>query len=140
MVCSWKINNSSVNRDLFRRRCQEKNEELSARLVSASLARDEAKRQLHRSMCLVRDLVLEQESLVRALQERQQENEAVAKLGTSLLNRVGNLKSKLKVSPQFCCSCFSQYLASGELSHLFKTAVCVLRRRMFSTVRTRSWT
>ncbi|XP_034254503.1 centrosomal protein of 89 kDa isoform X2 [Thrips palmi] len=76
--------------------CQQKNEDLCARLVSAHVSRDSAKRQLQRSLTMVKELVTEQERLVRALQERQEESHSVARLGNTLVSRVGSLKAQLE--------------------------------------------
>ena len=46
---------------------------------------------------MVRELVTEQERLVRALQERQEESHSVARLGNTLVTRVGSLKALLEV-------------------------------------------
>ncbi|XP_052130723.1 centrosomal protein of 89 kDa isoform X1 [Frankliniella occidentalis] len=78
------------------RHCQQKNEDLCARLVSAHVSRDSAKRQLQRSLTMVKELVTEQERLVRALQERQEESHSVARLGSTLVTRVGSLKAQLE--------------------------------------------
>lgn len=78
------------------RHCQQKNEDLCARLVSAHVSRDSAKRQLQRSLTMVKELVTEQERLVRALQERQEESHSVARLGNTLVTRVGSLKAQLE--------------------------------------------
>lgn len=78
------------------RHCQQKNEDLCARLVSAHVSRDSAKRQLQRSLSMVKELVTEQEKLVRALQERQEESHSVARLGSTLVTRVGSLKLQLE--------------------------------------------
>lgn len=78
------------------RHCQQKNEDLCARLVSAHVSRDSAKRQLQRSLTMVKELVTEQERLVRALQERQEESQSVARLGNTLVTRVGSLKAQLE--------------------------------------------
>lgn len=80
------------------RHCQQKNEDLCARLVSAHVSRDSAKRQLQRSLTMVKELVTEQERLVRALQVRQEESHSVARLGNTLVSRVGSLKAQLEVS------------------------------------------
>lgn len=51
---------------------------------------------------MVKELVTEQERLVRALQERQEESQSVARLGSTLVNRVGSLKAQLEVK---CIPC-----------------------------------
>ncbi|KAK3922057.1 Centrosomal protein of 89 kDa [Frankliniella fusca] len=78
------------------RHSQQKNDDLCARLVSAHVSRDSAKRQLQRSLTMVKELVTEQERLVRALQERQEESHSVARLGSTLVTRVGSLKAQLE--------------------------------------------
>lgn len=47
---------------------------------------------------MVKELVTEQERLVRALQERQEESQSVARLGSTLVHRVGSLKAQLEVN------------------------------------------
>lgn len=48
-------------------------------------------------MSFAKDLVAEQESLVKALQDRRQENKAVKQIGSDIANRMDILKSRLKV-------------------------------------------
>lgn len=48
-------------------------------------------------MSFAKDLVGEQESLLRALNQRQQENKAVKRLGSDIASRMDTLRSQLKV-------------------------------------------
>lgn len=72
---------------------------------------------------MVRELVTEQERLVRALQERQEESHSVARLGNTLVTRVGSLKAQLEVvmfliSSLIGSSVFSQFWAINLIIRL----------------------
>ena len=43
------------------------------------------------------ELVAEQESLLHQLHAKQEENNSIARLGTTIVYRMGSLKTKLKV-------------------------------------------
>lgn len=76
---------------------QHQREELQARLVTCQVARDASKRQLKRAMMFAEELVAEQEKLLHQLHAKQEENNSIARLGTTLVYRMGSLKTKLKV-------------------------------------------
>jgi hypothetical protein len=49
-------------------------------------------------MTVSEQLVAEQENLLRQLHAKQEENNSIARLGTTIMYRMGSLKTKLKVS------------------------------------------
>lgn len=49
-------------------------------------------------MTFAEELVAEQENLLRQLHAKQEENNSIARLGTTIVYRMGSLKTKLKVS------------------------------------------
>lgn len=67
-------------------------------LQEVQLSRTACKKQLHKAMEFAKELVSEQEKLIKALQHRQEENKAVKQIGSDMANRMDTLKSKLKVS------------------------------------------
>lgn len=70
--------------------------ELEQHLNETQLARTACKRQLHKVMHFAKDLVSEQETLMRALNQRQQENKVVTKIGADIASRMDKLKVQLK--------------------------------------------
>lgn len=73
-------------------------EELQSHLVTCQVSRDASKRQLQKAMTFSEELVAEQENLLRQLHAKQEENNSIARLGTTIVYRMGSLKTKLKVS------------------------------------------
>jgi hypothetical protein len=49
-------------------------------------------------MTFSEELVAEQENLLRQLHAKQEENNSIARLGTTIVYRMGSLKTKLKVN------------------------------------------
>lgn len=49
-------------------------------------------------MTFAEELIVEQENLLRQLHAKQEENNSIARLGTTIVYRMGSLKTKLKVS------------------------------------------
>ncbi|KAK9892316.1 hypothetical protein WA026_019120 [Henosepilachna vigintioctopunctata] len=70
--------------------------ELEQTLNELQLSKTACKKQLHKAMSFARDLVNEQETLLKALNQRQRENRAVTKIGADMATRMDNLKSQLK--------------------------------------------
>lgn len=52
-------------------------------------------------MSFAKDMVAEQETLLKALNQRQLENKAVKKIGTEMATKMDSLKNHLKVKPNF---------------------------------------
>lgn len=71
--------------------------ELQHTLNEVQVSRSACRKQLHKAMNFAKDLVTEQESLLKALSHRQQENKMVKKLGSEIASRMDSLKSQLKV-------------------------------------------
>ena len=66
-------------------------------LDEVQASKSACKKQLGKAMVFAKDLVDEQESLLRTLNERQRENRAVKKIGTEIAKRMDSLKHQLKV-------------------------------------------
>ncbi|PSN48663.1 hypothetical protein C0J52_04766 [Blattella germanica] len=82
--------------DRLLKRTQQRCEELQARLVTCQVSRDASKRQLQKAMSFAEELVGEQEKLLCQLHAKQEENKSIARLGTTIVYRMGSLKTKLK--------------------------------------------
>ncbi|KAJ9595547.1 hypothetical protein L9F63_013256 [Diploptera punctata] len=82
--------------DKLLKKTQQRCEQLQSRLVTCQVSRDAAKRQLQKAMTFAEELVAEQENLLRQLHAKQEENNSIAKLGTTIVYRMGSLKTKLK--------------------------------------------
>ncbi|XP_067005307.1 centrosomal protein of 89 kDa [Anabrus simplex] len=78
------------------KKAQLKTEDLQGRLVTTQVSRDTTKRQLQKAMAFAEELVAEQENLLRQLHAKQEETKSIAKLGSTIVYRMGSLKSKLK--------------------------------------------
>lgn len=72
--------------------------ELEQSLNDIQTSKTACKKQLHKAMSFAKDLVSEQESLLKALNLRQQENRVVTKLGADMASKMDNLKMQLKVN------------------------------------------
>nr|CAD7461198.1 unnamed protein product [Timema tahoe] len=75
---------------------QQRCEDLQSQLVTAQVSRDASKRQLQKAMSFAEELVAEQERLLRQLHAKQEETDSMARLGTTIVCRMGSLKTKLK--------------------------------------------
>ncbi|XP_021923237.1 centrosomal protein of 89 kDa-like isoform X2 [Zootermopsis nevadensis] len=82
--------------DKLLKKMQHRCEELQSRLVTCQVSRDASKRQLQKAMTFSEELVAEQENLLRQLHAKQEENNSIARLGTTIVYRMGSLKTKLK--------------------------------------------
>lgn len=71
--------------------------ELQHSLNEVQLSRSALRKQLHKAMNFAKDMVAEQETLLRALNERHLENKVVRKIGTEMATKMDTLKSHLKV-------------------------------------------
>lgn len=71
--------------------------DLQHTLNRVQLSRSACRKQLHKAMNFAKDLVAEQEALLRTLSKRQKENKAVKRLGTDIATRMDTLRSQLKV-------------------------------------------
>nr|CAD7199430.1 unnamed protein product [Timema douglasi] len=78
------------------KRTQQRCEDLQSQLVTAQVSRDASKRQLQKAMSFAEELVAEQERLLRQLHAKQEETDSMARLGTTIVCRMGSLKTKLK--------------------------------------------
>ncbi|KAI4467611.1 centrosomal protein of 89 kda [Holotrichia oblita] len=74
--------------------------DLQHTLNKVQLSRSACRKQLHKAMNFAKDLVAEQESLLKALSKRQKENKAVKKLGSDIATRMDTLRSQLKTVQQ----------------------------------------
>ncbi|XP_048523587.1 protein Cep89 homolog isoform X1 [Dendroctonus ponderosae] len=66
-------------------------------LNEVQLSRSACRKQLHKAMGFAKDMVAEQETLLRALNQRQLENRAVKNIGSEMACRMDSLKSQLKL-------------------------------------------
>lgn len=71
--------------------------DLQQGLHEVQLSRTACRKQLHKAMEFAKDLVNEQETLLKALHQRQQENKVVKQIGTDIATRMDSLKNQLKV-------------------------------------------
>lgn len=71
--------------------------DLQHSLNEVQLSRSACRKQLHKAMNFAKDLVAEQEALLKALNQRHLENKAVKKLGSDIASRMDSLKNQLKV-------------------------------------------
>lgn len=71
--------------------------DLQHTLNEVQVSRSACRKQLNKAMNFAKDLVTEQEALLKVLNQRQQETRAVKKLGSSIANRMDTLKLQLKV-------------------------------------------
>ncbi|XP_044744418.1 protein Cep89 homolog [Coccinella septempunctata] len=70
--------------------------ELEQALNECQVSRTACKKQLHKAMSFAKDLVTEQETLLKALNHRQQENKMVTKIGADMAFKMDSLKTQLK--------------------------------------------
>lgn len=70
------------------------------------LSRSACRKQLNKALNFAKDLVTEQETLLKALNQRQQETKAVKKIGTDIANRMDSLKFQIKVNAILFIICF----------------------------------
>ncbi|XP_066262539.1 protein Cep89 homolog isoform X1 [Euwallacea similis] len=78
------------------KKSESKQLDLDHALKEVQLSRSACRKQLHKAMCFAKDMVAEQETLLRALNQRQLENRAVKKIGSEMALRMDSLKSQLK--------------------------------------------
>ncbi|KAF5301197.1 hypothetical protein FQA39_LY19103 [Lamprigera yunnana] len=79
------------------KKCETKNVELQRSFQEMLLSRNACRKQLHKAMTFAKELVTEQETLMRTLHLRQKENKAVKQIGSDIATRMDSLKSQLKV-------------------------------------------
>lgn len=77
--------------------------EVEHSLSEVQLSRSACRKQLHKVMTFAKDMVREQETLLKALNERHLENKVVKKMGTEMATKMDSLKSQLKVCEIFSC-------------------------------------
>ncbi|XP_050294635.1 protein Cep89 homolog [Anthonomus grandis grandis] len=70
--------------------------DLEHSLNEVQLSRSACRKQLHKAMCFAKDMVAEQETLLRALNQRQLENRAVKKIGSEMAVKMDSLRNQLK--------------------------------------------
>ncbi|XP_063905027.1 protein Cep89 homolog isoform X2 [Zophobas morio] len=70
--------------------------ELDHTLNEVQFAKSACRKQLNKAMNFAKDLVAEQETLLKALNQRQQENKAVKKIGCDIATRMDTLRNQLK--------------------------------------------
>jgi len=67
------------------------------------------------------ELVAEQENLLHQLHVKQEENNSIARLGTTIVYRMGSLKTKLKVG---CCHVQSTIVCRKKLNLCNFVRIC----------------
>ncbi|RZB38643.1 Cep89 -like, partial [Asbolus verrucosus] len=70
--------------------------ELEHTLNEVQFAKSACRKQLHKAMSFAKDLVAEQETLLKVLNQRQQENKVVKKMGSDIATRMDSLRNQLK--------------------------------------------
>ncbi|KAJ8924122.1 hypothetical protein NQ315_006905 [Exocentrus adspersus] len=70
--------------------------ELEHALNEVQLSRSAIRKQLHKVMGFAKDMVAEQETLLKALNQRHLENRAVKKIGSDMATKMDSLKHQLK--------------------------------------------
>ncbi|CAG9834359.1 unnamed protein product [Diabrotica balteata] len=78
------------------RKLEAKQLELEHNLNGVHLSRTALKKQLHKAMEFAKEMVAEQEQLLKALNLRQQENKVVRKLGSDMATKMDMLRNQLK--------------------------------------------
>lgn len=71
--------------------------DLEHALNEIQLSRSALRKQLHKAMNFAKDMVTEQETLLKALNQRHLENKAVKKIGSEMAQKMDSLKNQLKV-------------------------------------------
>lgn len=79
------------------RQLESKLETNEAKLIRSEKSRVTLKHQLQSALSFSRELITEQESLLRQLAEKTQETTVVTKIGNDIASRMDILKKKLKV-------------------------------------------
>lgn len=114
------------------RKLEAKYLELQHNLNEVQLSRSALRKQLHKAMNFAKDMVAEQETLLKALNQRQLENKVVKKIGTEMATKMDTLKSHLKVMRclglSFCVLFISFYL-SYSLKLVLMPSKTVKRQR-----------
>ncbi|XP_074029575.1 centrosomal protein 89kDa [Leptinotarsa decemlineata] len=85
-----------VQLDKHIKKLETKHLELEHTLNEVQLSRSALRKQLHKAMGFAKEMVAEQETLLRALNQRQLENKAVRKLGCDMATKMDSLKNQLK--------------------------------------------
>lgn len=107
----WKI--------LFSRKWESKCLDLEHALSEIQLSRSALRKQLHKVMGFARDMVAEQETLLKALNQRHLENKAVKRIGSDMATKMDSLKNQLKVIASVASVVsFGRYRKSVPLSQL----------------------
>ncbi|CAH1101637.1 unnamed protein product [Psylliodes chrysocephalus] len=91
-----KLENNVSHLEKQIKKLETKQLEIEHNLNGVQLSRSALKKQLHKAMEFARDMVAEQEMLLKALNQRQIENKAVKKIGSDIASRMDYLKSQLK--------------------------------------------
>lgn len=82
---------------MYSRKFEAKYLELHHNFNEVQLSRSALRKQLHKAMNFAKDMVAEQETLLKALNQRQLENKAVKRIGSEMATKMDSLKSHLKV-------------------------------------------
>ncbi|XP_076267576.1 uncharacterized protein LOC143200783 [Rhynchophorus ferrugineus] len=85
---------SKLERDL--KKAETRHLDMEHTVNQVQLSRSACRKQLHKAMGFAKDMVVEQETLLRALNQRQLENRAVKKIGSEMAQRMDTLKTQLK--------------------------------------------
>ncbi|XP_060534727.1 protein Cep89 homolog [Cylas formicarius] len=70
--------------------------DLEHSINEVQLSKSACRKQLHKAMNFAKDMVAEQEALIRALNQRQLENKAVKSVGSEMAVKMDSLKTQLK--------------------------------------------
>lgn len=82
---------------MFLRKAETKYLDLQHSLNEVQVSRSACRKQLHKAMNFAKDLVTEQEALLKALNQRHLESKVAKKLGCDIASRMDSLKMQLKV-------------------------------------------
>ncbi|XP_072387041.1 uncharacterized protein [Diabrotica undecimpunctata] len=95
-VTKQKLENSVSHLEKHVKKLEAKQLELEHNLNGVHLSRTALKKQLHKAMEFAKEMVAEQEQLLKALNLRQQENKVVRKLGSDMATKMDMLRNQLK--------------------------------------------
>ncbi|CAG9864066.1 unnamed protein product [Phyllotreta striolata] len=91
-----KLESTIIQLEKHIKKLEAKQADTEHNLNGVQLSRGALKKQLHKAMEFARDMVTEQEVLLKALNQRQIENKAVKKVGSDMASRMDFLKCQLK--------------------------------------------
>ncbi|KAJ8979230.1 hypothetical protein NQ317_019082 [Molorchus minor] len=86
----------TVTISLLLRKSEAKHLDLEHALNEVQLSRSALRKQLHKVMVFAKDMVAEQETLLKALNQRHLENKAVKRIGSDMASKMDSLRNQLK--------------------------------------------